>query len=119
MEVFNEIESDLKFTVEIEEDFEDGWLPTLDTKLKMTSKQAAVQPEPPQTETETNPRGDTGRREESNKSPQQPASPKEYQVENQKLDSHRRRAQQVPRELPAKSVERCLAMEHQVPRDQQ
>ena len=57
------------------------------------------------------------------KSPASPPSnqqvPRECQVENQKLDSHRHKTQQVPRELPAKSVERCLAMEHQVPRDQQ
>ena len=37
-DIFNSIEKDLKFTIELEEDFEDSWLPTLDTKLKMELK---------------------------------------------------------------------------------
>ena len=37
-DIFNSIESDLRFTVESEDDFDDKMLPTLDTKLCMTQE---------------------------------------------------------------------------------
>ena len=36
LETLNGVDESLKFTIETEEDFYDGWLPTLDTKLKVT-----------------------------------------------------------------------------------
>ena len=35
-EIMNTISPDIKMTVELEEDFSQGYLPTLDTQLKMT-----------------------------------------------------------------------------------
>ena len=35
LETLNEVETFLRFTIETEEDFSDGWLPTLDTKLRV------------------------------------------------------------------------------------
>ena len=35
LKIFNSIEKDLKFTIELEDDFDDRMLPTLDTKMSM------------------------------------------------------------------------------------